>query len=183
MSSRRLQDPPIPRRGRGRLISLPDATEAGVSSNAASRSKAARSSTRAAEELRRARAVSESWNGLSQTLREMATELANSRRARRQKEVEIEALKTEIARLREATGAPSAAAKDVTADDARAGRCDKGGAPRTQHEQTFAGVSKAVRRRGTIALLEENAKLRLELERLQASNETPRAAGLDADRC
>lgn len=131
--------------------------------------------------MRRARAVSESWNGLSQTLREMATELANSRRARRQKEVEIEALKTEIARLREATGAPSAAAKDVTADDA--GRCDKGGAPRTQHEQTFAGVSKAVRRRGTIALLEENARLRLELERLQASNETPRAAGLDADRC
>ncbi len=115
----------------------------------------------------------------------MATDLANSRRECRQREHEIAALKTEIARLRVATGAPVRPDEHVTADNAREGRGDQSGAPRAQHEHTIVWGSNAVLvlRRGMTALKDENASLRLELKRLRASNDTRPTASPTGDRC
>jgi hypothetical protein len=185
MSQRLLQGPPTPRPAGGRLKAQPDAPDAGGSSNAASNLQAERSSAKAALELRRARAATESWDGLSRTLREMATDLANSRRECRQREDEIEALKTEIALLCVATGVPVRPDEQFGADNAREGRGDQLGARRTQHEHAIAWMSTAVLvlRRGTLALKEENASLRLELERLRASKQTRPTPCPAADRC
>ena len=96
----------------------------------------------------------------------MATDLANSRREYRQREHEIAALKTEIARLRVATGAPVRPDEHVTADNAREGRGDQLGARRAQHEHTIVSGSNAalVQQRGMTALKDENGSLRLELD-------------------
>lgn len=115
----------------------------------------------------------------------MATDLANSRRECRQKEDEIEALKTEIARMRAATGAPARPGENVAADNARRDRGDLLGTRRTQHEHTVAWMSSAVLvlRRGSIALKEENASLRLELEHLRARKQARPTPNPVADRC
>jgi len=179
-------DPSIPRLAGGRLITVPDAPEDGASSNAASNSRAARSSARAALELRRARAAPGSRDGLSPTLRELATDLAKSRRDCRQRDEEIAALiNTEIAQLRVAAGTPVRPDEHVAADNVRGGRGDQLGARRTQQEHTVAWMSNAVLVlwRGTIALREENASLRLELERLRASTQTRPTPSPAADRC
>jgi hypothetical protein len=152
-------------------VALPGASEAGASSNAAFRAPAARSAERAPLELKTTRAVSaESRDSLSRTLRELATDLATTRRDCREKQDEIQTLKTEIARLSAATSNPAEPDELVNTDNARQGRGGRLGARRAQHEHTIGWMADAllVLRRGNIALKEDNASLGLELERLRA---------------
>ena len=143
MSQRLIDNAPIVRTDRRPAV-LPSASESGKSSPPGSISAAGRLSARAALELRRARtAPAGSRDGLSRTLRDLAI----SRRDCREKQAQIEALKSEIRRLRAPVSDPG--------DQLPAGSSAGGGGD---------GLGA---RRGHLALQEENASLRLELQRVR----------------
>jgi hypothetical protein len=167
VSQRLIDNAPIVRTDRRPAV-LPSASESGKSSLPGSISSAGRLSARAVLELRRARtSPAGSRDGLSRTLRELATNLAISRRDCRKKQAQIEALKSEIGRLR----APVSGRRDQVLAGSSAGDGGDGlGARRLQHEHTLAWMLVAVPmlRRGNLAVQEENAGLRLELQRVRA---------------
>lgn len=113
-------------------------------------------------------------DALSGTLRELAADLAISQRACRELQSEVEAFKVEIARL----SAPAPLhGEQLDADQLVGGhRKDPQGGRRAQHEHTIARLSTVVLvlRRGNLALKEENASLRHELQQLHAIGNTHR---------
>jgi regulator of replication initiation timing len=156
-----------------RLVALPAASEA-ASSIAAFTARAPRTWERVALELKRTRAVSsEGRDGLSRTLRALATDLAIIRRDCREQRDEIEALRTEVARLSAATSNSAEPDAHINTDDGPRGRDERLGARRAPPEHTIGWMVDAVLalRRGNIVLKEENAGLRLELERLRAGEQ------------
>lgn len=107
---------------------------------------------------------------LARAVRELAADLATARRDCRDKQQRIQSLQAENARL-------LAAAAAVMRRDEQGNEAphvaDGGrnlGAHRNAHEHALEGTSSAVLvlRRGSLALKEENASLRLELARLRA---------------
>lgn len=153
-----------------RLGALPSRSEPGTPARG-SKASQARLSARAALEFRKARAAAASSDALSRTLRELATDLAISRRDYRHKQAQIEslereitALESEIERLRARVTAPD---EQLDTVHPAGGEGDRPGARRTQHEHTLARMSNVVLvlRRENLALTQENASLRVELKR------------------
>ena len=110
-------------------------------------------------------------DSLSDTLQELVTDLAVSRRTCRELQSEIDVLMGEIARLSTPTSSPGT---QPDADQFAVGRLNGPQGRRAQHEHTIAQLSTVVLvlRRGNLALKQENTSLRLELQQLHAVGNT-----------
>ena len=113
---------------------------------------------------------------LARNLRELAADLATSRRDCRDKQHEIDSLEAENARLVAASSLSAGSLNPDFAGPDAGCKVDELGARRAAHERTLERMSSAVLvlRRRNLALEQEVAGLQVELSRLRA---------LDKSRC